>query len=360
MVGLLLCFTSQPYRLRAEPAVEDGAGAARSGDGASRAADPGPVGGTPLSFEWSAPASCPSQQRVRRQVERHLRRSLTDVQTPVAGVVAEVRVVEAGYLLSIRTLTPDGERSRELEHEDCLSLANAASVIIAIALDPTAVEHLADDLPEGPAGSTSAPPADVPATEPSSRSAPAVQPTRPSTSAHSQSQPPPASWHVAVAAAGQRGPLPEIGPGFELAIGLDAVGFWAQAYGTYWLANDAEFPELDTALVRVGLWTAGLRAGPSVEWSGLSWVPLSAGFEMGLMNAAPSGLAAQRSSTTLWAAASAQSVVRLSLTRTLGLLVQGEGLLTLARRKYMVNDFGLIHLPKRYGGRFVLGMTWTL
>ena len=93
------------------------------------------VGPTAAEFTWDAPAGCPAEKTVRSQVEARLGGSIDDASGRIS-VIARVRAEGEGYGMRLWAVAPDGTHERELWHEDCDVLANATSVIVAIAIDP--------------------------------------------------------------------------------------------------------------------------------------------------------------------------------------------------------------------------------
>lgn len=98
--------------------------------GTSRAEEP-PSTDAPR-FAWSAPAECPSKADVLAETARNLGREVE-----LRGE-ASIRKVGTRYRLRMRLRVNDAETERELLADQCASLADAAALIAALAIDPEA------------------------------------------------------------------------------------------------------------------------------------------------------------------------------------------------------------------------------
>ncbi|MBK8170831.1 MAG: hypothetical protein IPK60_10885 [Sandaracinaceae bacterium] len=84
-----------------------------------------------VTLDWSAPETCPSSAAVLTEVER----LLGDAAHARENVNAVARIsFEDQFSLN---LSVNGATGRELHSNDCLELANAAALILAIAIDPS-------------------------------------------------------------------------------------------------------------------------------------------------------------------------------------------------------------------------------
>ncbi|MBX3207130.1 MAG: hypothetical protein KF764_18935 [Labilithrix sp.] len=89
----------------------------------------------PLELAWDAPAGCPDAAFVTARVEAILRGPPA---APVA-VVARGTVERAGaaYHLALTLRTGDLEETRAFDAATCAALAEAAAVVVALAIDPS-------------------------------------------------------------------------------------------------------------------------------------------------------------------------------------------------------------------------------
>ena len=94
-------------------------------------------------LRWDAPEACPAEAEVRRGVEALLGAPLESPRPRRLTVIASVQARSPGWSLRIFTVTPDGTHERALRHDlDCGLLTRAATVLIAIAIDPEVLGRL--------------------------------------------------------------------------------------------------------------------------------------------------------------------------------------------------------------------------
>lgn len=121
--------------------------------------------GEPFSLWWSAPEGCPDA----RSVESEILRLAGHAPASPLAVHATVTHDAERYRLEIMTRSEGGEGSRTIEAASCDTIAEAAALIVALAIDPEAAAR---------AAASSAPRAPGPATAPESTraSGPATAP----------------------------------------------------------------------------------------------------------------------------------------------------------------------------------------
>ena len=130
------------------------------------------LGPTSSAVEWNAPAACPDAGAVTETVERYVRRPLLAEGEPIEASGVVTGPPEGPFTLALRLGAPDGTtEERTLSDRDCAVLADAAALMIAVALDPEVVLPT----PESPA-TDEAPPPQKP--EPRPESKPAPQPRK--------------------------------------------------------------------------------------------------------------------------------------------------------------------------------------
>jgi hypothetical protein len=107
-----------------------------------------PDASAPFELMWSAPAQCPDPKAARASIERHLGRALgAELGHGMRVAVAVERDGELGWRTTIGFDGPRGKTTRELVvATDCARAVDAASLVIAIAIDPSLA--LAPDEPE--------------------------------------------------------------------------------------------------------------------------------------------------------------------------------------------------------------------
>jgi hypothetical protein len=98
-------------------------------------------GGHPIEIGWQAPPGCPDAAWARAEVERFVGDSLQATRaTQLSFEVSITADAGSGWIASIVTITDGGRRRRRLPHEDCERLSEAAALIIAMAIDPAALD----------------------------------------------------------------------------------------------------------------------------------------------------------------------------------------------------------------------------
>ncbi|MCA9691458.1 MAG: hypothetical protein KC636_17775, partial [Myxococcales bacterium] len=94
-----------------------------------------PVAAPTWTLAWSAPAECPDAARVRDEVTRMLGGAV-DLGDRSLHAEAAVTAVDAGWRLDLRLTGSHAEGARAIESASCEELADAAALVIAIAIDP--------------------------------------------------------------------------------------------------------------------------------------------------------------------------------------------------------------------------------
>jgi hypothetical protein len=90
-----------------------------------------------LRLEWQAPAACPDGAAVRARVVDLVGADAADQAMLTARVA--VRSQAAGWAMTLVLVREGGEDRRTLADRDCSALAEAAALVIAVAIDPQAV-----------------------------------------------------------------------------------------------------------------------------------------------------------------------------------------------------------------------------
>ncbi len=112
-----------------------------------------PDASAPFELLWSAPAECPDAKAARASIERHLGRSLGAELGHGMRVAVAVERGEDGWRATLGFDGTRGRSSRELApSSDCARAVDAATLVIAIAIDPTLMLPAQErtDLPEPP------------------------------------------------------------------------------------------------------------------------------------------------------------------------------------------------------------------
>jgi hypothetical protein len=118
---------------------------------------------SPVDLTWVAPRGCPDAEAIRASI----RRGLPDVAEAVAGVhtaVSVSRVDADHWRAQIDLRAADWSAARTLEGPTCAAVANAAGLVIALALNngPDERDTIATSPPPAAAPSPAAPPPPAP------------------------------------------------------------------------------------------------------------------------------------------------------------------------------------------------------
>jgi len=90
-----------------------------------------------LRLEWEAPSTCPDRAALRGRVAALLGPGLSEG-TDLAAT-ATVRPDAAGWRLDLELVRAAGSERRTVTDRDCAALADAAALMIAVAIDPRAL-----------------------------------------------------------------------------------------------------------------------------------------------------------------------------------------------------------------------------
>lgn len=293
----------------------------------------GPSVGEQLELGWSAPEGCPQTGEVRAAIDQYLGRdefgdALSSVQ--ISGrISAPTGAKPAKWRLDVEVRLPGGVVERAVEAARCEELAEAAGLMIAVALDPLRVSEVVE--PREP------PPA-LPQPEPP----PPESPTR-------------LGVGLRLGGAGQIGVLPTVGAGLWAAAALVGRRFRVELSGQYWFpANVRPFEDAPEAGARIQFGAGGVRACfvPTVRRFEF---PSCLALEVGAVRAEGIGLATSRVSQRLWVAAAAgQELVWVSR-RRVGVWLGLDAVVGLAQPSFVVDDLGTVLETGRVAFRFAGG-----
>ncbi len=336
-------------------------------------APPSPVPGEALpSFSWDAPeGACPSEEDVRTRLTRRLAAAHPAAQPPPAKVaaVARVRATETGFDLRLWTAEAGRLRERTLADADCSVLADAAVLLVALAIHP-------DTRPEDPrvadvaaaareAQEPSAPP------KPQERGPEAPgQPTReddgPKQADPHRTRPKrPRAEGVVMAHAGvAAGALPGVGPVVRIAGGPSfrirpRLSLRLSIPVTYEVERRGRFADREDAGADLHLVSSGVT-GCVVGRLKRVRLPGCAGLEGGVIVGRGVGVAAPRTDVVAWVALPVSFGVDVGVGRFLLLSVAVEGVFPLLRTVFVVEGLGDVFRPAAAAVRALagLGVSW--
>ena len=367
-------------------------------------------------LDWHAPPGCPTGTAIQARVD-----ALLGGPVPLARVMrvaGEVRAQGDGWQVVLVARTGDGRARRRLQGRDCAALGEVAALVVALAIDPTAVANLdagavallrasaptRDPRPVDtfqPASAPTRDPRPVDPVQPALREpaawvgAPewvrpvALEPARGGPSAGAREAPaarPAASgaprrgagvrpgrldliargagltarravW-VALRALGGlgAGPLPVAGGlfGAVAALGLGRRAR-VELQASRWTTARTRFAAFPDAGVDFTLTTGGLR-GCGVPGRGIVEVPLCLGLEVGGMRGGAVGLKDGRIGRSLWAAVTPGVALAVVPTRRFAAWLAVDGHVALVRPRFRVDGAGEVWRPGVGGVRVTLGV----
>ncbi|HKY34691.1 MAG TPA: hypothetical protein VJN18_02025 [Polyangiaceae bacterium] len=221
-----------------------------------------------VAVRYSAPDACPDDAQLVASVERFLGQPLREAREQELAASVMVQGSSGAFAAKLTFTSGRGTEERFVEDADCAKLADAAALLVALAIDPERV-HAQQAA------------ADAPATEPEVPPTARVVEAAPSPPAPSQ----PCPTHTSAKAVPERHVVAQLGgfvgvgvmPNVAAGLGVDfgaRFGRWqVELVGNYWLGGSAD--AVGPASIDLSLATAGLRACrvlPDTSWSFLGCV----------------------------------------------------------------------------------------
>ena len=309
-------------------------------------------------MQWHVPSGCPDAVSTQAAVERRLGRSVESSEATVNGsVVAE----GPEYALTLEIFQIGEQQRYTLRSADCEALSEAASLLVAVSVDPLAPVRRS---PPQPAATPQAPVLRPVAPEPEPESVEpepvleARSPARPSEPTESTSV---GLEHVTLAAAGggEWGALPTASWAARARLGLGWPSMRVELGATY------ETPRVeanDIGAARVRMAVGDLRGCWRFRRAELE-APLCGGVELGASFAQGLRDPGRRSARGWWLAGVASvGVVRWFAPR-FGVLVRAEGAVAPVRTAYDVRGAGeprKVFEPAPVSGRLWIGIEGKL
>lgn len=258
---------------------------------------PAPPSGHPIEIGWEVSAGCPDAEWARTEIERLVGNALDTTRATQLSFDVEIATSDSSeFEATILTTTEGGRRSRTLTHTECQPLSEAAALIIAMAIDPAAIDaadprtlgnvataRTVDVAPQpGPKAKNKPEPEPLP--EPARESVPVPERPRPARAGRFADR-----WagpRIAFEAGFGRLPGLDLGGSGGVALGLGPLRLQALA-GTWAPRTVAVGNDGDT---RYWAWSVGLRAGWAFEVSPRVEIPLLVGVDLGQVRARGRGL----------------------------------------------------------------------
>ncbi len=349
---------------------------ARAQDSGSPAQEPS------VALIWIAPEQCPDERWVKAEVERLIGRPLVTAEgEPTIAVHGILEGTEkGGWVLRLRTVQAGNPGLRELEAEQCGTLAKAAALILALSIDPRAVEERRAERTRGDGGT----PTDAPfaaavevgageaetrrsepdgervteteseALEPEEQDEPETEVTTEGTSG------PPLHLAFRIEALADAGTLPGMGAGMGAAVALLVERLRLEGSFGYWPEREGRIEEVPSLGAELGL-LAGTAGICHRSWGELLSFSACAHIETGSLYGRGANVTRRLQGSALWLALLAGARAGWRVTRW-GAFVLELGLAApLLRPGYTlwvqgVTDRALVHRPATVAPRLRVGI----
>ncbi len=337
----------------------DGASVSPPGEGVESSESPSASpAADAVALTWEAPPACATQADVRSGLAFQLGAEASVAAAAEVQAVATVTEVDHGsWRLTLRIETASGVTLRDILAQDCAELADVTALVVAIAVDPSAVlgrtEPAAPPEPVEPAPVEPEVSPDVLKPGRDSERAPLTEPA-PAPVAPT----PPRRVRFGMRAAGgiDGGTLPGVAGGLRLAAAVLGRSWRAELRGDYWVPRAVRVA--DGIGARIGLWSlgAGGCGVPRLAKVPLEF-PLCGGLEAGLMRGDPIGdrVAQPEISRRPWLVADASGGVAWVPRRYLALVLQAELVVPILRAGFRVGDIQ-VHRADVVSGRGLAGL----
>jgi hypothetical protein len=338
------------------------------------------LGASGLQIDWQAPGACPQGEELRARVE-----SLVGEAAGRADLTVTGRVAQAGekWTLVLELVREDSRESRTLSDRACRGLAEAAALVIAVAIDPRA-SGIGAPVPEdrsverepAPGDSTVVPPPPAPVTDTVAPVAegPAVVPVVEAPTIAPVEAPPivtapgvapkPAARRIAVSVKIGGGVgfvrlLPGVHGVIDGGLAIAGRGWRVEASGLFVppVRETSGTPGIG-GVFRVG---AGELRGCGVPAlrGGVLGFPLCAGLQLGAMHGKGegAGLAVQQSARSLWAALRIGPALRWRpRDGRVALWLGVDAVVALTRPLFRTAGMVTVHEVARLGGQATVGV----
>lgn len=283
---------------------------------------PGRADDSPLELQLNAPAECASARQVEDAVATMVRR-----EAPRLRATIDVGWLDGQYVAVVRT-EPDAER--RLAASGCRALLEAASVVLALAIDPHARRDAA-----------------APAEPPPAPPAPAAPPARPRPT-------------ILAALALDSSTLPRAAVGATLGAGVAWPRWSGWLKVNVWNSQDTVSASRPARGGHFGWWTGALSLCGAPLQQG--WLSLCVSPEIGRLTGAGigEGISTRRSASGLWLAVGAGPALQWQFAEHWALRGEAMAVVTaVGRHPFVVeveDSAQLVHRPGRVSARFSWGL----
>lgn len=302
-----------------------------------------------VRLEWQAPAGCPSGEAVREAIVRSAAGT-----GPIAARVVVTRA-DAGYTALTRIEGPGWVGERRLEAGDCTQLSDAIALIVALSMTsrPSLSGPSAGEVPS----TAGAPPAEAAPPQEPSPEAPAPEARRPAPEAPPETGLRSRTLTAAVSAVAELGPLPALGAGAALSLTYRHRSLTAGAQVLGLAPRDADAsPGVGGHL---SFFAAVGRVAVEARTGAFDLGP-AAGVEVDILDGTGYGSVRTWSNVASFAALTAGAHVTFWPTGRLGIRLDPDAVLPLARPTFAVEGVGTVYRSPALFGRASLGLEMLL
>lgn len=326
-----------------------------------------------VELHWDAPAGCPTQDVLERQIAGMRMDRPAPVEPPRVAFRVEQRGDRWHLVGEISGTANSGHR--ELSAATCAELADAAVLITAIAIDPDLPPEDGTIAPPGLPPPSAAPVVPPPVTAPvipppitepvippptadAAPPEPAPKPTPAPLGSPTRRRP---SALLGIAAGLGLGALSAPAGLLRLALGLRGDRWSVALTQDFWLPRTVDTPQSPELGGRFWLWSTGLR-GCAILRARRIEAPMCATVAAGIMSGRGIGdlTPAGKQQRSPWVAVSAGPGLRVPLGRRLGLLFSAELLAIVAQPRFEITDRGVVCCGNALGGQFTGGLEFRL
>lgn len=323
-----------------------------------------------IQLNWSAPPGCPAQEDVRAEVLRLLG---TRAASGGAQIFVQATITQESqaYLVRLETRTAGAggpSRLRELRGPTCKAVADAAALIMAMMIDPSAAIDSQSHQNEAPAEPPAPPaPPPTPSVQPEQR-VPALSTPQENTITYTnksvefkqkspiQKEVRPIHFHALGWLALDVGSAPAPAPGLGIAMGVSfgaqqvQLGLLAFPEGAYRLPSN---PEVGG---RVDLLAGTLDTCRAFgAWGSMRWGACGS-LEIGRLHAEGFGMSRPAKADLFWLAPKGSAFVALQTMATAALIFRLEMAVPLIRARFVAERIGSLYEPSIVAGRACAGL----
>ncbi|HKQ71471.1 MAG TPA: hypothetical protein VJT73_19135 [Polyangiaceae bacterium] len=295
---------------------------------------------TAVDIQWEAPPECPDVNEVRSTTERLLGQPLDTPRSQQLLARAKVRRTAAGNWEVSFTLASNERSTDEVfAAKQCRTLADAAAMKVAMAVDPTAVVESVMSLPAKAA----------------------TNKARTPESAAPLLAPPVAAPRAALRAVSGSGFgfLPNVSPGVGLFGAVISTGFRAELGGQFFWGTEARYPDHPEVGATLQL-ASGVLRGCATPSAGMVEFPICGGVEFGVMRGEGFGVATTYQASSPWAALSIGPAVRIRMGSVFSLWIEANSVMPFIRPGFRMRNLNTLFSAPSGGARAWVGVEMVL